>query len=108
MGIFGPRREPGEPHPRREPRYPGPLTLAGVEEIFRGCVDFTKRPVALEGGPALTLCYLSGMVKSLPPLHDIANMAGLDLPAYLGKVEEKKAESEAELPETPAKESAEK
>ena len=31
MGIFGPRREPGEPHPRREPRYPGPLTLAGVE-----------------------------------------------------------------------------
>ena len=63
MGIFGPRRGPGELHPRREPRYPGPLTLAGVEEIFRDCVDFTKRPVALEGGPALTLCYLSGMVK---------------------------------------------
>ena len=57
------RRGRGEPHPRREPRYPGPLTAEGVEEIFRGCVDFTRRPVALEGGPTLTLCYLSGMVK---------------------------------------------
>jgi flotillin len=28
--------------------------------------------------------FLSGMVKSLPPLHDIAEMAGLDLPKYLG------------------------
>ena len=26
------------------------------------------------------------MIKSLPPLHDVANMAGLDLPEYLGKV----------------------
>jgi hypothetical protein len=24
------------------------------------------------------------MVKSLPPLHDVAAMAGLDLPKYLG------------------------
>ncbi len=28
--------------------------------------------------------FLSGMVKSLPPLHDIAEMAGLDLPKFLG------------------------
>ena len=28
--------------------------------------------------------FLSGLVKSLPPLHDIAEMAGLDLPKYLG------------------------
>ena len=26
------------------------------------------------------------MVKSLPPLHDVAQMAGLQLPEYLGKV----------------------
>ena len=30
--------------------------------------------------------FLSGMVKSLPPLHDIAEMAGLDLPKFLGDV----------------------
>jgi flotillin len=33
-----------------------------------------------------TANFLSGFVKSLPPLHDIAEMAGLDLPKYLGKM----------------------
>ncbi len=30
--------------------------------------------------------FLSGMAKSLPPLHDVAAMAGIDLPQFLGKV----------------------
>ena len=30
--------------------------------------------------------FLSGFVKSLPPLHDIAEMAGLDLPKFLGDI----------------------
>ncbi|MCH8275690.1 MAG: aminotransferase class III-fold pyridoxal phosphate-dependent enzyme, partial [Armatimonadetes bacterium] len=33
-----------------------------------------------------TANFLSSMVKSLPALHDIAEMAGVDLPAYLGRV----------------------
>ena len=84
------RRGRGEPHPRREPRYPGPLTAEGVEEIFRGCVDFTRRPVALEGGPTLTLCYLSGMVKMervsdyvLRPLAQDGSLAGCAGPEEL-------------------------
>jgi flotillin len=28
------------------------------------------------------------MMQSLPPLHDVANMAGIDLPGYLGKVQQ--------------------
>jgi len=28
--------------------------------------------------------FISGMVKSLPPLHDIAAMSGINLPEYLG------------------------
>ena len=48
-----------------------------------------------EDGKTATSNFLSGMVKSLPPLHDVAEMAGLDLPGYLGKVAEKK-ESAAE------------
>ncbi len=60
-------RENGQthPHPRREPRYPGPITLARLEEIFRDCVDFVRRTVWVGEDPrrALTLCYLSGMVK---------------------------------------------
>ena len=39
------------------------------------------------------------MMKSLPPLHDVANMAGLNLPEYLGKVAEKKEQAEEPVPE---------
>ena len=37
-------------------------------------------------GGSSTANFLSGMVKSLPPLHEIAAQAGVDLPAYLGKM----------------------
>jgi flotillin len=37
-------------------------------------------------GKSSTANFLSGMMQSLPPLHDVANMAGIDLPDYLGKV----------------------
>jgi flotillin len=38
-------------------------------------------------GTTTTANFLSGIVKSLPPLHDIAEMAGLDLPKYLGSMD---------------------
>ena len=51
-------------------------------------------------GKTATSNFLSGMIKSLPPLHDVANMAGLDLPEYLGKVGEKAEPEKTEaLPE---------
>lgn len=37
-------------------------------------------------GKTSTANFLSGMVQSLPALHDVAGMAGLDLPEYMGKV----------------------
>ncbi len=42
-------------------------------------------------GKTTTANFLSGMIQSLPALHDVAGMAGLDLPAYLGKVNDKDA-----------------
>ncbi len=45
------------------------------------------------GGKTSTANFLSGMVQSLPPLHDVASMAGIDLPGYLGKVNEFKPDS---------------
>ena len=39
-----------------------------------------------ENGKTSTANFLSGMMQSLPPLHDVAQMAGVDLPDYLGKV----------------------
>ncbi len=40
--------------------------------------------------------FLSGLIKSLPPLHDVAGMAGIELPKYLGEIVPDK-----EVPETP-------
>ena len=53
------------PHPRQEPRYPGPITLARLEEIFRDCVDFVRRTVWVGEDPerTVTMVYLSGMVR---------------------------------------------
>jgi len=48
-------------------------------------------------GNGTTANFLAGMVKSLPPLHDVAAMAGLDLPKYLG-------DAKAELPATNGRE----
>ncbi|MBQ7403589.1 MAG: flotillin family protein [Lentisphaeria bacterium] len=45
-------------------------------------------------GKTATSDFLSGIVKSLPPLHDVAGMAGLDLPEYLGKVRDTDSEPE--------------
>jgi flotillin len=42
------------------------------------------------GDGSSTANFLSGMIKSLPPLHDVAKMAGIELPTYLGDVVDKK------------------
>ena len=39
-------------------------------------------------GKNSTANFLSGMVQSIPPLHDVAGLAGIDLPGYLGKIQE--------------------
>ena len=46
-------------------------------------------------GTTTTANFLSGMLQSLPPLHDVAGMAGLDLPDYLGKVKTDKRDEQA-------------
>jgi flotillin len=37
-------------------------------------------------GSTTTSNFLSGFIKSLPPLHELSRMAGIDLPDYLGRV----------------------
>ena len=41
-----------------------------------------------ESGGSSTANFMSSMVKSLPALHDIAEMAGVELPEYLGKIKQ--------------------
>jgi len=44
--------------------------------------------------------FLSGLIKSLPPLHDVAGMAGIELPQYLGEISAEKKTPEVQAPET--------
>jgi flotillin len=41
-------------------------------------------------GGSSTSNFLSSLVRSIPPLHDVAKMAGVELPNYLGAMTEKK------------------
>jgi flotillin len=41
-------------------------------------------------GPGSTAAFLRSLIGSLPPLHDLARQAGVQLPGYLGAVEELK------------------
>lgn len=38
-----------------------------------------------DGGTTSTANFLSGMMKSIPPMNELFNMAGMDLPKYLGE-----------------------
>jgi flotillin len=37
-------------------------------------------------GTSATSNFVSSLVQSLPPIHDVAKMAGVDLPDYLGSL----------------------
>lgn len=66
MGIFGVKKEEVPPHPRREPRYPGPLTPDNVAEVFGDCIDFSRRGVWLNNDPdkRVELMYIQGQVRA--------------------------------------------
>ena len=42
-----------------------------------------------ENGSSSTANFVSGMMKTVPPLNDLFNMAGLSLPSYLKGEDEK-------------------
>ena len=48
-------------------------------------------------GGSSTANFISNLFKSLPPLQDISEMAGFELPDYLGKVKDSDTETEAEF-----------
>ena len=56
-----------------------------------------------DGPGSTTSNFLAGMIKSLPPLHDVAKMAGLELPEYLGEMVENPKIGAHEEPEKPEK-----
>ena len=65
-----------------------------------------------DGGGNSTAGFLKGLIGSLPPIHELARQAGIELPAVLGQVSETSsmrappAEDVATAAETAAKDSA--
>ena len=58
---------------------------------------------AQQDGKNATAGFVSGLAKSLPPMHDLFNMAGMQLPEFLGKAAESAVATEAPVvPEAPA------
>lgn len=86
----------GHPHPRKEPRFPRPLSLEEVTAVFSGCADFKRRKIRLGGtGRGATVCWLDGMAKTerlndyvFRPLlqdRDLAQAEKEELPALLAQ-----------------------
>ncbi len=46
------------------------------------------------GGKGGTADFLAGLIGSLPPVHELAKQAGIELPGVLGKVREERAKGE--------------
>jgi len=89
------------------------LMTEKIEEIVKMQVEAIRnikidKVTVWDGGGKdgnATANFLSGLVKSLPPLHEVAGMAGIELPKYLGEisadalVEQEKKELEPKLKE---------
>jgi flotillin len=53
---------------------------------------------AANGKSSSTAQFLSSLVTSLPPLQEIAKMAGVELPEYLGRVSQEQRATGGEPP----------
>jgi flotillin len=51
-----------------------------------------------ENGNGTTANFVAGMMKTVPPLNDLFNMAGLNLPNYLKGPDSKSTEHDADIP----------
>ena len=49
-----------------------------------------------ENGKTTTANFLSGMMQAIPPMNELFNMAGMQLPEYLGKEKTEQAEKTEE------------
>ncbi len=53
-------------------------------------------------GGSSTANFVSSMAKVLPPLHDIAEMAGVELPEYLGRMADGKTPKQTKTKAAPS------
>ena len=54
-----------------------------------------------------TANFMSNLIKTLPPIHDVAKMAGVNLPDYLGNVAQEQAKEQIKQKHSSHKEKSE-
>ena len=66
------------PVPRRSPEYPGSVSAAALEGIFRRCADFESRRLSPGGGDGETLfvCWLDGLISPAEASESILRPLG--------------------------------
>ena len=79
------------------------LQTEAISNIKIDKVTVWDSPNGRADGKSSTAGFLSGMMQSLPPIHDVAAMAGIDLPKYLGEMKDKEQPAK-EAPAAPAAE----
>lgn len=89
-----------------------------MEELMRIQVDAIKnvkidRVTVWDGGQSAdgktgTAGYISGLMKAIPPMSEMFDMAGMNLPRFLGEKKAEEAPASVHVPETPAPETEEK
>ena len=79
------------------------LQTEAISNIKIDKVTVWDSPNGRADGKSSTAGFLSGMMQSLPPIHDVAAMAGIELPKYLGEMKDKD-QAAKEAPEAPAAE----
>ncbi len=82
------------------------LMIEKIEQIVASQVEAVKnlkidKITVWDGGTngegsGTTANFLKSLIKSLPALHDLAAQAGIELPQYLGKVEDNISHSDSE------------
>lgn len=78
------------------------LVALQVDAIKNLKIDKVTVWDSMEGGKSTTANFLSGMLGAVPPLNELFKMNGMELPSYLGKVNDAQEESAQEVHYTPA------
>ena len=70
--------------------------IAQVQASAISNIDFEKVVVYDSGNGHAVGKFLGGLTQALPPFHEVAKMAGIELPAFLGEIAERSAAADRE------------
>ena len=77
-------------------------TIAQVQASAISNIDFEKVVVYDSGNGNAVGNFLGGLTQALPPFHEVAKMAGIELPEFLGEMAERAGKADGDPPKAVA------